>query len=150
LFALFAAAAPLLKTEYWAGRSTLTLKFEVLDARSDHPVPDAAITIFYGVAERGVGVPPPEPDDSDPSTQRFSSNAVGKVEAQHSFFAYGHSSWLTDFGRVRFWDRFIRVTAPRYDPIQFALRDALGDERGHHDKSPIVLPVKLEPARDSR
>jgi hypothetical protein len=148
LFVVLFLALPSLRTTCWSGGLTLMLKVEVRDARSGEPVSDADIIVFHGIADRGVGMPHPEPDETSPSTEHFVSDASGKADGKRSFFTYGHENWFTDCGRVRFWDVLVRVTAANYDPCQVALGDLLGDERDYHDKSRIFLPIKLEPRKD--
>jgi hypothetical protein len=145
LGALFVVCLSLHQKTYWCGRAIRTINIDVVDASSDEPIPNAAIVVFHGLSEPGLGIPPSEPDESDARTQHLLSDATGTADADHTFFAYGHSRWFTEIGHVRLGDHLVRVTASGFDPIQFPLRDAAGDQRDHNDKSPIRLTVKLMP-----
>jgi hypothetical protein len=147
---LIGAFLPALHTIYWIGRRNRTLVFSIVDSVSNAAVAKATITVFQGPSEIGVGMPPPEPDESDPRTQSFSMDENGRAESSYEFEAHGHKNRFTDWGRVRFGDRYVRVTADGYDPLQFRLGERIGELGDIHDKSPIRVEVKLKRARTNR
>jgi hypothetical protein len=142
---LYIALVPALQTAYWCGQAQLTLNVSVHDANANEPVPNAQVVVFGGPPETWVGMPPIEPNDSDYRTQHFSTDTTGKASAQHAFFTYGHENLFVESGRVRLGDRYVRVTASGYEPIQFRLAERTGEQRNYHDKSPIELAIKLKP-----
>lgn len=94
-------------------------------------------------------MPAPAPDPSDSRNLTFSTDDNGKAKASCQFDAYGHTNSFADWGRLRFWNRYIRVTATGYDANQFRLGERIGEERDFHDDSPVELFVELKPARKS-
>jgi hypothetical protein len=138
---------PAIKTEYWIGRREEKLLFTVADSESREPVARAEITVFPGPSEPGVGVQPPEPEPADPRMLSVSTGHDGRAEALCTFDAYGHTGIFADWGRVRFGNRYVRVTATGYQPNQFRLAERTGEQREFRNDSPIELLVELKPVR---
>lgn len=146
---LIIACLPVFQEALWIGSARRTLSFSVNDAESGTPVAGAEITIFVGLPERPLSAPPPTPDPSIAGTEELSTADDGRAQVLYRFEAYGRRGTFIDEGRVRFWDRCIRVTAAGYDPVQFNLGEWIGGERDIHDESVIKVSVELKRARAS-
>ena len=141
------ALAPGLTVACWAGRQTLTVYVNVVDASSLTPVPGATIEILHGPPSPVEGLPPNVTRDFEvvpPNTSPVPrTDARGQTSFPCEFFAAGQDGLFQHSGYVDTRRVWLRVTAPGYHVTYMPLDRQSARARDIEDKSPLFVTVPV-------
>jgi hypothetical protein len=129
LVVLGALSIPFLAVVHWSGTKNVTLRFDVLDVKSERAIRGARIRLMV----------PHRPDLAEARTA-----ADGRAEVSNGYLAGGTCRGFSERGAVIFEEWWVEVSAEGYDPKVVSLAEFTGRARSLQKAIPPPIGVSLE------